>query len=105
MYPIEKSKLNNLVDNMKQNGFNPAYPIHVWKKETGEKIVVDGHSRIESCKMIGIKELPIVYHKFDTLDDALLFAYEQQTNRSNLTEDQLLETIENILILQKKQNN
>ena len=44
--PLTEEEYQGLEKNLLENGFNPAFPILVWK---GQNIIVDGHNRYSIC--------------------------------------------------------
>lgn len=44
--PLTEEEYKGLEENILLNGFNPAFPIIVWK---GQEIIVDGHNRHSIC--------------------------------------------------------
>ena len=68
LFPIKESVLNEIAEDMKQNGFDFAHPIIIW---AGHKVtVVDG--------------------EFASEDEALQYAIKAQSHRRSLTPQELL---------------
>lgn len=66
--PIKQTKVNEIVDTLKKNGKKVDWPFIIVDKvngirpqSRGKRILLDGHHRLEACKVLGIKEVP-VYH-------------------------------------------
>ena len=78
LFPIKESVLNEIAEDMKQNGFDFAHPIIIW---AGHKVtVVDGH----------MNKVPIILKEFASEDEALQYAIKAQSHRRSLTPQELL---------------
>jgi len=94
LFPIREELLNDIAADMKENGFDPLYPIVIW---AGHKVtVVDGHTRLAAALKIGMTKVPIVLREFADEKDALHFAIKSQSKRRNLTDAELMSCIEAI---------
>ena len=82
--PLDEGKYQWIKERMIANGYETGYPVIVWK---GKNIIVDGHHRYKACLELGI-DPTIDEVSFDSIDDALLYAYEHQENRRNLLPSQ-----------------
>ena len=62
--------------------------IIVWKDPVSDKIfIIDGHSRYEACKQLGIE--PLIEHKeFENWFDAMRYAIHVNSKRRHLTQIQ-----------------
>lgn len=88
LFPIREAVLKEIVEDMKENGFDYAHPIIVW---AGHKVtVVDGHTRLAAALKLGLSKVPITLKEFPDEDAALRYAIKSQTNRRNLTDSELL---------------
>lgn len=103
MFRLCENEVEKIASSMRESGFDRSHPIHVWNHD-GKYIVVDGHTRIAAALKAGLSEVPAVIHDFENSDSALLYAYEQQTNRRNLSDLELLMTIEKMDQLKPKGN-
>ena len=55
LFPIKESVLNEIAEDMKQNGFDFAHPIIIW---AGHKVtVVDGHTRLAAAQKIHLNKV------------------------------------------------
>jgi len=91
LFPIKESVLNEIVEDMKQNGFDYAHPIIIWG---GHKVtVVDGHTRLAAAQQIHLNKVPITLKEFADEDEALQYAIRAQRNRRNLSDAELLTCI------------
>ncbi len=88
LFPIKESVLNEIAEDMKQNGFDYAHPIIIW---AGHKVtVVDGHTRLAAAQKIHLNKVPITLKEFADEDEAMRYAIRAQRNRRNLTDAELL---------------
>jgi ParB family chromosome partitioning protein len=72
---------------IKQFGFDKSQPVTLWK---GKNIIVDGHTRLEAARESKLDEIPAVEMEFETFDDAILYTFERQAIRRNLTPADIL---------------
>lgn len=49
---LTEQEREDLETSIKENGFNKAFPIIIWKNH---QIIVDGHNRYEICQKLGIE--------------------------------------------------
>ena len=91
LFPIKESSLDEIVEDMKQNGFDYAHPIIIW---AGHKVtVIDGHTRLAAAQKIHLNKVPITLKKFADEEEALQYAIRAQRNRRNLSDSELLTCI------------
>lgn len=55
LFPINPEVLSAIKAHMETNGYDTSQPIVIWGRE---RVVVDGHTRLEAAKQAGIKEVP-----------------------------------------------
>jgi ParB-like chromosome segregation protein Spo0J len=87
MFTIRAETLASVIASMKESGYDKSQPIVLWK---GEGVVVDGHTRLQAAREVGIAEVPVEEKEFASLDDAKLYAYRRQAERRNLTPAEIL---------------
>ncbi len=46
-----------------------------------EPVCIDGHTRLQAAKNLGIEEVPVFVHEFDTEEEAVEKAIKLQRNR------------------------
>jgi len=91
LFPIRENILNEIINDMKKNGFDHAHPIVLWQ---GHKFtVLDGHTRLEAAKRTNIFEVPVEEKCFLSEAEALAYAIRCQSNRRNLTDQEILQCI------------
>jgi ParB family chromosome partitioning protein len=87
IFKIHDNTLESVVGSMKENGFDRAEPIVLWK---GKNCVVDGHTRLEAARKTGIEEIPVIEKEFEDVYAAILYTFERQANRRNLEQGEIL---------------
>lgn len=91
LFPVRETTLNEIVEDMKKNGYDYAHPITIW---AGHKVtVVDGHSRLKAALQVGMSKVPIMLRNFADEEEALQYAIHSQSGRRNLTDAELLNCI------------
>lgn len=103
LFPLNENMVDIIAENISAGYYDKSQPIHVWKEGM---ILVDGHHRLAAAKKAGLKEIPVFYHHFKDLEEALTYAIKLQTDRRNLSDGELLKTLETLdkLKIQGKQN-
>lgn len=91
LFPIRENTLSEIVESMKNNGFDWSMPIILW---AGHKVtVVDGHTRLAAAQKLHLNQVPVVLHEFKDETDAIQFAIRAQKARRSLTDSELLACI------------
>jgi ParB family chromosome partitioning protein len=88
LFPIRKRVLEDIMWDMRKNGYDRSQPLVLWKDH--DNIVIDGHTRLAAAKKAEIYQIPAVFKDFDTEDEALKYAIACQRNRRNLTDGELV---------------
>jgi len=78
--PLTEEEYNSLEENLLTNGFNPAFPVIVWK---GQNIIVDGHNRYGICQKHGIA-FDYIEQEFASRYDVKQEMYKIQFDRRNM---------------------
>lgn len=88
LFEVKRETLKVITDNMMTNGFDPAYPIVLWKDTC-----IDGHTRLRAAIAAGIDTVPIETKLFATEQDALEYSIHNQRDRRNISDADLLKCI------------
>jgi protein gp37 len=82
--PMDDEIYLKLKENIKSNGLDNQ--ILYFENKQNKRIVIDGHSRLEACREIGITDIPSrkVQEKFENLDEIKLWMLKNQCERRNL---------------------
>jgi len=91
LFPIRENILNEIVKDIKENGFDKSRPIVLWRK--CGLTVVDGHTRLRAAEIAKIKDIPTVMKDFPNERAALEYAIKCQRNRRNLSDQEILQCI------------
>ena len=83
LLPINQTDLEEITKNMKEHGFEKTKAVCVWKEKG---ILIDGYTRLTAAKAAGLLEIYKYEKSFETEEDALQYAVEQQLNRRNLND-------------------
>ena len=90
LFPIQEETLAAICQNMEVNGFDPVFPLVVWKEEN---VLVDGHTRFTAARTMNLEQVPVVYKSFEDEDDALLYSFHAQRNRRNMSDDDIVKCL------------
>ena len=80
-----------IVESIKTNGLYADEPIVLWK---GHNILADGHTRYEASVEAGLEEVWVSERNFESREDAMLYAFERQAIRRNLSGYEILKIAE-----------
>lgn len=100
LFPIQEETLAAISQDMEVNGFDPVFPLVVWKEEN---VIVDGHTRFAVAKNIRLDQVPVVYKSFEDEDDALLYSFHIQRNRRNMSDDDIVKCLALLDAMHKKE--
>ena len=89
IFNVEERVLNMLIESVKTHGFYKDQPVAIWPVD-GKLVLVDGRTRLTAVKEAGLEEVPAVEKEFDDREDALLYTFERQALRRNLTGAEIL---------------
>jgi ParB-like chromosome segregation protein Spo0J len=78
----EPEKIARIAEDIKTNGFGRNQPILITK----DSAILDGNSRYQTALKAGIRTVPVAVKKFENKNEALIYEYELQLNRRNLTD-------------------
>jgi ParB/RepB/Spo0J family partition protein len=78
---------------IKTHGFYIDQPVTVYKRD-GQYILVDGHTRYAAAKEAGLDEIPVTEKEFASKEEAILYAFERQVIRRNLTQNEMFLAVE-----------
>jgi len=99
LFTVSDKNKNEIAENIKKFGFYKEEPVTLWGK-----ILVDGRTRYTAAKEAGLKEIPAVEREFATREDAILYTYDRQVLRRNLTSAEMLQAAQTLLKKEKAAN-
>lgn len=82
---LTEQEREDLETNIRENGFNKAFPIILWK---GHDIIVDGYNRFEICQKLCV-EPEYVEQEFENREAVKEWMVKAQLARRNLSPEQL----------------
>ncbi len=88
MLAMDETVVNAMTESMRIEGFKPGHELHVWAHD-GKYILIDGHTRRHCAIKAGLKEVPCIVHHFATLEEAKKYALREQTDRRNLSDQEI----------------
>jgi ParB family chromosome partitioning protein len=88
LFPVRKRVLDDIIWDMRRNGYDNSQPLVLWKDHGN--IVIDGHTRLSAAKKANIYQIPIIFKAFSDEEAALKYAIACQKNRRNLSDSELV---------------
>jgi ParB family chromosome partitioning protein len=88
IFNINDELVETIAQAMREKGYDKSQPVVVWK---GRGCVVDGRTRLKAALAAELPELPVVEKEFDSLEEAIQYAYRRQAERRNLSQGEILE--------------
>jgi ParB-like chromosome segregation protein Spo0J len=79
--------IDEICQSILKDGFHKEEPLTLW---SGQNILLDGHQRYTAAKKAGLVEVPYVEKEFVCREDAVLYTFERQVIRRNLTGAEIL---------------
>ncbi len=95
MFAINEALLAKIEQDMREDRYDRSQPIILatWDGQE-EYVCIDGHTRLQAARNLGIEEVPVFLHEFNTEDEALEKAIKLQRNRRNMTDAKIIACIE-----------
>ena len=71
LFTINGELLAKIEQNMRDENYDDSQPIILatWQGQD-ESVCIDGHTRLKAAKNIGIEEIPVFVHEFDSGDNS-----------------------------------
>lgn len=91
LFSIDENVLQAIVKNILENTYDESQPIVVWKDQN---IVIDDHTRLKASHLAGRQIISVFNKAFRNEEEALQYAINNQRNRRNMSEAELLRCIE-----------
>ncbi|MDV3950033.1 hypothetical protein CMT75_16070 [Elizabethkingia anophelis] len=88
---MQDDLFQQLKEDIRQNGLND--PILYYLTENGDKLVIEGHTRLKACVELNLTSFPIkeIQESFNSLDSIKLWMLKHQFQRRNLSAVERLE--------------
>jgi hypothetical protein len=96
IFAIEQKILEEIKQKIKAFGFNKEEPVVIWVDEQGNHVLVDGRTRYTAAMEAGLDEIPYVIREFESREEAMLYTFERQVMRRNLSNSEILAAVQMI---------
>ena len=93
LFPVNEGMVSRISESMQKKGYDKSQPLHVWKERM---LLVDGHHRRLAAIKAGLREVPVFYHHFNSMEEALEYAILLQTDRRNLSDSEIYKTMQTL---------
>jgi ParB family chromosome partitioning protein len=87
IFKISDKVLKEIQQKIEKFGFNEEEPVVLWK---GKNILVDGRTRFTASKNAKLEKIPVFEKEFKDREEAILYTFERQVVRRNLTGAEIL---------------
>ncbi len=91
LFPINPELQEKIENDMREGTYDLCQPV-ILATWTGQKepVCIDGHTRLRAAINVGIEEVPIWIHEFDSEQEAIDHAIKLQQNRRNMTDADIM---------------
>ncbi len=91
LFPKNPELLEKIENDMREGTYDLSQPVILatWEGQN-EPVCIDGHTRLRAAINVGIEEVPIWTHEFDSEQEAMEHAIKLQQNRRNMTDAELI---------------
>jgi hypothetical protein len=91
LFPINPELQEKIENDIREGTYDLSQPV-ILAAWTGQKepVCIDGHTRLRAAINVGIEEVPIWIHEFDSEQEAIDQAIKLQQNRRNMTDADIL---------------
>jgi ParB family chromosome partitioning protein len=87
IFKVSDKIKNEIVQQIKLFDFDKSQPLTL---EKGTNVLLDGHTRLAAAKEAGLVEVPVIEKEFENREAAILYTFERQVIRRNLTSAEIL---------------
>ena len=87
IFKIHDKTLAEIRRRIERFGYDKSQPVVVQK---GTNILVDGHTRLAAAREAGLEEVPAFEREFGDREEMLMYTFERQAVRRNLTGPEIL---------------
>jgi ParB-like chromosome segregation protein Spo0J len=95
LFPIKAEVLSKIEEHIRENRFLISHPLDLAKwGDLKEPVCIDGHTRLQAAKNLGLEEVPVITHELDSEDEALELAIHLQQNRRNITDAEIFACVQ-----------
>ena len=90
LFKMSDATREEIKESIVHKGFDKGQPLSLWKDKN---LLLDGHTRLAAAKEAGLTEVPVVEMDFEDKEDAILYTFERQVMRRNLTQAEILTAV------------
>jgi len=94
LFKINDKMLEIIYQNILTFGYDDSQPIVLQK---GTATLLDGHTRLAAAQKAGLEEIPVTEKEFQDRETAMMYTFERQALRRNLTGAEVLSVASIIL--------
>jgi ParB-like chromosome segregation protein Spo0J len=91
IFQIDERIKNEIKEKIKLYGYDKNQPVVVWKDKN---ILVDGRTRYTAAIEAGKDEIPVTEKEFNGLEEAIMYTFERQVVRRNLSSPEIMKVVE-----------
>jgi ParB-like chromosome segregation protein Spo0J len=88
VFTISEKVLEEIKQKIMAFGYNKEEPVVIWKGHNN--ILLDGRTRYTAAMEAGLDEIPYVEREFENREEAILYTFERQVVRRNLTNSEIM---------------
>jgi len=93
IFDIQVKIKDDILKSIMNRGYDPEQPVVLWKDHN---ILVDGRTRYTASQEAGLEEIFAYEREFASREDAILYAFERQAIRRNLSNKELIKAAQMI---------
>ena len=93
IFDIQVKIKDDVLKSILNRGYDPEQPVVLWKDKM---ILVDGRTRYTASKEAGLDEIFAYEREFASREDAILYAFERQAIRRNLSSKEIIKAAQMI---------
>lgn len=100
-FQITEEVLDAITTDMKKNKYDSSKPVVLWKKPNGDKVLIDGHTRVKAAEQAELIKVVAYEMSFCNEIEALEYVIHSQKARRNLSNADLFKLFEIVDSLNK----
>ena len=91
LFKMSDATREEIRESIARAGFDKGQPLSLWKDKN---LLLDGHTRLAAAKEAGLIEVPVAELEFEDKEDAILYTFDRQVMRRNLTQAEIFTAVE-----------
>jgi ParB family chromosome partitioning protein len=101
LFKVNETLLDEITQKMLTFGYDESQPVVLQK---GTMILLDGHTRLAAAKAAGLEEISAVDREFEDRESAIMYTFERQALRRNLTGAEILTAAQMLYVNGRKKH-